>query len=104
MSGAHLGSLQHLPLVEDLHGEHLVRVSHFHNRNLQREERGVLVRRHREPCNNHMLRRAVVALIIYSDVMEPKFHISYLASFFPPQQAEDGRQELVRNGPYMRWM
>ncbi len=35
VSDAHLGSLQHLPLVENLHGEYLVSVSHFYDCNLQ---------------------------------------------------------------------
>lgn len=35
VSDAHLSSLQHLPFVENLHGEYLVGVSHFNNCNLR---------------------------------------------------------------------
>lgn len=38
----HLGSLQHLPLVENLHGEDLVGVFHFYNRNLRKRADNVL--------------------------------------------------------------
>lgn len=34
VSESHLGSFQHLPLVENLHGEYLVSVFHFYNCNL----------------------------------------------------------------------
>lgn len=36
---SHLGSLQHFPFVQDLHGKHFVGVSHFHHGNLRGGER-----------------------------------------------------------------
>lgn len=36
---SHLGSLQHFPFVQDLHGKNFVSVSHFHNSDLKGGER-----------------------------------------------------------------